>query len=194
MPHNLGSSYPKTRTRNRVGKTRGSRGAPKKGPSAGGRKVTKSKVGEKSHGSQQTKEDYLSGMAARLKLLRDRHFPNETSTMASRIGVNRRRLNDWLAGRSGPSSESLAALASSTGCSVEWLLFGHGEAFPPIAERADASNPIIRQTRQELLAAVDHLALALKVMRPLLSDEERAVVQESLARLAPDFWRTDPAD
>ncbi len=137
--------------------------------------------------SQESFADFRTGIAARLKLLRDKQFPDQTAGLAARIGITRRRFDDWLAGKSAPTGEALAMAAIATGCSVEWLVLGEGVPFPTVQPESTEGRQRLRTTHEELLVVVDHLGLALEAMGPMLDEAERDQIVAALASLAPRF-------
>ncbi|HCF58081.1 MAG TPA: hypothetical protein DFS52_08825 [Myxococcales bacterium] len=50
--------------------------------------------------------------------------------LAERVGVSRRMIGEYMAGRSDPSRERLVKIADASGVSLEWLAAGRGSMLP----------------------------------------------------------------
>jgi transcriptional regulator with XRE-family HTH domain len=91
-------------------------------------------------------------ISARLKILMDSKGWDQ-QILAEKLRVSRRIIPDWLSGKHRPHTKTLERIAETAECSVQWLITGEGEMFPP----KTSSEPDVSYTETER-SLVDRLA------------------------------------
>jgi len=137
----------------------------------------------------------LSAIGKRLKSLM--MVGEKKKEFAARIGVYPHQLSRYFNGKAGPSLETARQIAHKTGCDLNWLLTGQGNAYFPNPADIDAgmfpdksrilgaktSRPISNQARlQMVLSWVDEMDLP-KESRDMLAEMIKDLVLDPDLRI-----------